>query len=128
MEPLKHECGIAMIRLRKPIGYYKEKYGSYAYALNKLYLLMEKQHNRGQEGAGVGVVNLKSAPGHEYVWRERALGALAIQEIFGRIGNMLQEADLENMTPEQAATTAPSFGRTGSAAWLLCWVCCWAWR
>lgn len=110
MEPLKHECGIAMIRLRKPIGYYKEKYGSYAYALNKLYLLMEKQHNRGQEGAGVGVVNLKSAPGHEYVWRERALGAQAIQEIFGRIGNMLQEADLENMTPEQAATTAPMIG------------------
>lgn len=110
MEPLKHECGIAMIRLRKPIGYYKEKYGSYAYALNKLYLLMEKQHNRGQEGAGVGVVNLKSAPGHEYVWRDRALGAQAIQEIFGRIGNMLQEADLENMTPEQAATTAPMIG------------------
>ena len=99
-----------MIRLRKPIGYYKEKYGSYAYALNKLYLLMEKQHNRGQEGAGVGVVNLKSAPGHEYVWRDRALGAQAIQEIFGRIGNMLQEADLENMTPEQAATTAPMIG------------------
>ena len=54
MEQLKHECGVAMIRLRKPIGYYKEKYGTYAYALNKLYLLMEKQHNRGQEGAGVG--------------------------------------------------------------------------
>lgn len=49
MEPLKHECGIAMIRLRKPLAYYKEKYGTYAYALNKLYLLMEKQHNRGQE-------------------------------------------------------------------------------
>lgn len=85
MEPLKHECGIAMIRLRKPLAYYKEKYGTYSYALNKLYLLMEKQHNRGQEGAGVGVVKLHSAPGHEYVFRERALGPNAITEIFSRI-------------------------------------------
>ncbi|MDE6021935.1 MAG: amidophosphoribosyltransferase [Muribaculaceae bacterium] len=110
MEPLKHECGIAMIRLRKPIGYYKEKYGSYAYALNKLYLLMEKQHNRGQEGAGVGVVNLKAAPGHEYVWRERELGPQAIQEIFNRIGKRLSEAGLESMTPEEAETIAPMIG------------------
>lgn len=85
MEPLKHECGIAMIRLRKPLAYYKEKYGTYSYALNKLYLLMEKQHNRGQEGAGIGVVKLHSAPGHEYVFRERALGPSAITEIFSRI-------------------------------------------
>ena len=85
MEPLKHECGIAMIRLRKPLAYYKEKYGTYSYALNKLYLLMEKQHNRGQEGAGIGVVKLHSAPGHEYVFRERALGPNAITEIFSRI-------------------------------------------
>lgn len=85
MEPLKHECGIAMIRLRKPLAYYKEKYGTYSYALNKLYLLMEKQHNRGQEGAGVGVVKLHSAPGHEYVFRERALGPNAITEIFSSI-------------------------------------------
>lgn len=110
MEPLKHECGIAMIRLRKPIGYYKEKYGSYAYALNKLYLLMEKQHNRGQEGAGVGVVNLKASPGHEYVWRERELGPQAIQEIFNRIGKRLSDAGLESMTPEEAETIAPMIG------------------
>lgn len=110
LEPLKHECGIAMIRLRKPIGYYKEKYGSYAYALNKLYLLMEKQHNRGQEGAGVGVVNLKSAPGLEYVWRERELGPQAIQEIFNKIGKRLSEAGLEDMTPEEAETIAPMIG------------------
>lgn len=110
MEPLKHECGIAMIRLRKPIGYYKEKYGSYAYALNKLYLLMEKQHNRGQEGAGVGVVNLKANPGYEYVWRERELGPQAIQEIFNRIGRRLNEVGLEDMTPEEAATKAPMIG------------------
>lgn len=110
MEPLKHECGIAMIRLRKPLSYYKNKYGSYAYALNKLYLLMEKQHNRGQEGAGVGVVNLKAAPGHEYVWRERELGPQAIQEIFNRIGQRLTEAGLENMTPYEAETEAPMIG------------------
>lgn len=99
-----------MIRLRRPLAYYKEKYGTYAYALNKLYLLMEKQHNRGQEGAGVGVVNLKAAPGHEYVWRERELGAQAIQEIFNRIGNTLQEAGLEDMTPEEAESLAPMIG------------------
>ena len=56
MEQLKHECGVALIRLRRPLQYYKEKYGTYAYALNKLYLLMEKQHNRGQEAAGLAVV------------------------------------------------------------------------
>lgn len=110
MEPLKHECGIAMIRLRKPLAYYKEKYGTYAYALNKLYLLMEKQHNRGQEGAGVGVVNLKADPGMEYLWRERALGPQAIQEIFRRIGTTLSEAHLESMTPEQAEKEAPLIG------------------
>lgn len=110
MEVLKHECGIAMIRLRKPLAYYKEKYGTYAYALNKLYLLMEKQHNRGQEGAGVGVVNLTAEPGNEYVWRQRELGPQAIQEIFNRIGKSLSDADLENMTPEQASTIAPMIG------------------
>lgn len=99
-----------MIRLRKPLAYYKEKYGTYAYALNKLYLLMEKQHNRGQEGAGVGVVNLKADPGHEYVWRERELGAQAIQEIFNRIGRTLQNVGLEDMTPEEAETIAPMIG------------------
>ncbi len=71
---------------------------------------MEKQHNRGQEGAGVGVVNLKAAPGHEYVWRERELGAQAIQEIFNRIGKRLSEAGLENMTPHEAETEAPMIG------------------
>ena len=82
MEPLKHECGVAMIRLRKPLSYYQEKYGTWMYGLNKLYLLMEKQHNRGQEGAGLAVVKLNSQPGDEYLFRERAEGASAIQEIF----------------------------------------------
>lgn len=82
MEILKHECGIAMVRLLKPLNYYEEKYGTSQYGLNKLYLLMEKQHNRGQEGAGIGRVNLKARPGNEYVYRERGLGSGAISEIF----------------------------------------------
>lgn len=82
MEILKHECGIAMVRLQKPLNYYEEKYGTSQYGLNKLYLLMEKQHNRGQEGAGIGCVNLKARPGNEYVYRERGLGSGAISEIF----------------------------------------------
>lgn len=82
MEILKHECGIAMIRLLKPLSYFKEKYGASQYGLNKLYLLMEKQHNRGQEGAGIGCVNLNAKPGNEFIFRERALGSGAIGEIF----------------------------------------------
>lgn len=82
MEILKHECGIAMVRLLKPLNYFEEKYGTSQYGLNKLYLLMEKQHNRGQEGAGIGCVNLKARPGNEYVYRERGLGSGAISEIF----------------------------------------------
>ena len=73
METLKHECGIALVRLLKPLSYYQEKYGTSLYGLNKLYLLMEKQHNRGQEGAGLGCVKLNAKPGTEYIFRERAL-------------------------------------------------------
>ncbi len=82
-----------MIRLLKPVEYYRHKYGTSAYALNKLYLLMEKQHNRGQEGAGVGVVKLDARPGSEYLFRERALGAGAIQEIFSTINHKLDGSD-----------------------------------
>ena len=110
MDPLKHECGIAMIRLLKPAQYYKEKYGSYAWALKKLYLLMEKQHNRGQEGAGVGVVKLHAKPGSEYVFRERALGAQAIRHIFDKIGPDLEKIKLESMSPEEVEEDAPFIG------------------
>lgn len=110
MEQLKHECGVAMIRLRKQIGYYKEKYGTYAYALNKLYLLMEKQHNRGQEGAGVGVVKLHSQPGHEYVFRERALGPNAITDIFSHVMPTLEHAHVEDMPPAEVEAYAPFVG------------------
>lgn len=85
MEELKHECGVAMIRLLKPLEYYEQKYGTWMYGLNKLYLLMEKQHNRGQEGAGLACVKLEANPGEEYMFRERALGSGAITEIFGTV-------------------------------------------
>ena len=84
MEQLKHECGVAMIRLLKPLDYYQRKYGTWRYGLNKLYLLMEKQHNRGQEGAGVACVNLDAPAGQEYMFRERAEGKEAITEVFKR--------------------------------------------
>ena len=82
MEQLKHECGVAMIRLLKPLDYYQRKYGTWMYGLNKLYLMMEKQHNRGQEGAGMACVKLNTEPGEEYMFREKAQGANAITEIF----------------------------------------------
>ena len=87
MEQLKHECGVALIRLLKPLEYYKQKYGTSVWGLNKLYLLMEKQHNRGQEGAGVCITRLDSAPGEEYMFRVRALGSDAISKIFGELHN-----------------------------------------
>ena len=85
MEQLKHECGVAMIRLLKPLDYYQKKYGTWAYGFNKLYLMMEKQHNRGQEGAGIASVSLTNKPGTEYMFRERADGKDAITEIFSRV-------------------------------------------
>ena len=85
MEQLKHECGVAMIRLLKPLAYYERKYGTWRYGLNKLYLMMEKQHNRGQEGAGVACVNLDAPAGEEYMFRERAEGKDAITEVFKHV-------------------------------------------
>ena len=85
MEQLKHECGVAMIRLLKPLEYYQKKYGTWAYGFNKLYLMMEKQHNRGQEGAGIASVCMNREPGTEYMFREKAEGKDAITEIFSRV-------------------------------------------
>jgi amidophosphoribosyltransferase len=96
MEQLKHECGVAMIRLLKPLEYYEKKYGTWMYGLNKLYLLMEKQHNRGQEGAGLACVKMQANPGEEYMFRERALGSGAITEIFGAV-----QENFKGLTAEQ---------------------------
>lgn len=96
MEPLKHECGVAMVRLLKPLEYYQQKYGTWMFGLNKLYLMMEKQHNRGQEGAGMACVNLDADPGSEYMFRERAEGSNAITEIFGTV-----QKKFKNLTPQQ---------------------------
>ena len=94
MEQLKHECGVALVRLLKPKQYYQQKYGTSSYGLNKLYLIMEKQHNRGQEGAGIACVNMDAPVGTEYMFREKALGKDAITEIFSRITPEWTEAQL----------------------------------
>ena len=96
MEQLKHECGVAMIRLLKPLDYYQHKYGTWMYGMNKLYLMMEKQHNRGQEGAGMACVKLGTSPGNEYMFREKAEGANAITEIFREA-----QKGFNLLTPEQ---------------------------
>ncbi len=91
MEQIKHECGVAMIRLLKPRAYYKEKYGTELYGLDRLYLIMEKEHNRGQEAAGIGCVKLNVDPGNEYIFRERALGSGAISEIFSKVHGRIDD-------------------------------------
>jgi len=110
MEPLKHECGVALIRLRRPLDYYRRKYGTYSYGLDKLYLLMEKQHNRGQEAAGVGVVKQFGPPGHELIFRERALGKDAIPEIFEKIGSEIPDA-LNDMAAGEVDALVPFIGQ-----------------
>lgn len=84
-DAIKHECGIALIRLRKPLEFYQERYGSPLYGLKKLYLLMEKQHNRGQDGAGIASIKIDPTPGHNFIDRERSTDKQAIQRIFGAV-------------------------------------------
>ncbi|MDA9328520.1 amidophosphoribosyltransferase [Flavobacteriales bacterium] len=90
-DPIKHECGVVMIRLRKPLEYYQKKYGTALYGLNKLYLLMEKQHNRGQDGAGVATIKLDVEPGHRYISRHRSNSSKPIKDIFDKINGKFQE-------------------------------------
>lgn len=97
-DQIKHECGIALIRLLKPLSYYQEKYGTALYGLNKLYLLMEKQHNRGQDGAGIATIKLDVKPGHRYISRHRSMGANAVSEIFEYVQRKF--ADVQQNTPE----------------------------
>ena len=91
-DAIKHECGLAFIRLRKPLSHFHAKYGTPLYGLNKLYLLMEKQHNRGQDGAGVGTIKLDPLPGLNYIDRERSTDKQAIQKIFGKISKGYEDA------------------------------------
>ena len=91
---IKHECGIAMLRLRKPVEYYIEKYGTWAYGLQKMYLMMEKQHNRGQDGAGIAGIKLNVQPGNRYIFRQRSNKANPIKEIFGLIYDDIDKISL----------------------------------
>ncbi len=98
-EPIKHECGIALIRLLKPLQYYIDKYGTPMYGLNKLYLLMEKQHNRGQDGAGVAAIKFDVPPGTRYISRHRSNTPTAIKDIFTKIGDKF--ADVSKKNPDR---------------------------
>lgn len=97
-DPIKHECGIALLRLKKPLEYYLEKYGTAFYGLNKMYLLMEKQHNRGQDGAGLVNIKLDMQPGERYISRHRSIDSKPIQDIFEKINKRFQE--IEEKAPE----------------------------
>jgi len=97
-DSIKHECGIALIRLLKPLSYYQQKYGTALYGLNKLYLLMEKQHNRGQDGAGIATIKLDVQPGKRYISRHRAMGANAVAEVFEYVQKKF--ADVQHESPE----------------------------
>ncbi|MBT8252900.1 MAG: amidophosphoribosyltransferase, partial [Bacteroidia bacterium] len=89
---IKHECGIALIRLLKPLSYYKEKYGSAYYGIHKMYLMMEKQHNRGQDGAGFASIKLNMSPGERYISRVRSIQAQPIQDIFSQINSRISQS------------------------------------
>lgn len=97
-DSIKHECGIALIRLLKPLSYYQQKYGTALYGLNKLYLLMEKQHNRGQDGAGIATIKLNVAPGNRYISRYRAMGSSAVSEVFEYVQKKF--AEVQSTSPE----------------------------
>lgn len=106
-DQIHHECGIALIRLLKPLDYYKNKYGSLLYGLNKLYVLMEKQRNRGQDGAGVVGVKLDMPPGYKYIDRVRSCDANPIQDVFERIKGQIKESLEDNYTGDEAKNSVP---------------------
>ena len=90
-DTIKHECGIALIRLLKPLEFYKEKYGSAFYGINKMYLMLEKQHNRGQDGAGLASIKLDMAPGERYISRIRSNAQQPVQDIFSQINERINK-------------------------------------
>jgi|TARA_B110000908_G_scaffold76868_1_gene92509 amidophosphoribosyltransferase len=111
---LKHECGIAMIRLLKPLAYYQEKYGTPLYGFNQLFLLMEKQHNRGQDGAGIGCVKLNVDPGQAYMARERSIKTNPLSRIFqGQLKEYQKKIDAGVIYPEFPDTVKKNFGYGG---------------
>ena len=95
-DPIKHECGVAFIRLRKPLEFYKEKYGTELYGLKKLQMLMNKQLNRGQDGSGLAVIKLDPEYGSRYIARERAIGDGAVSALFERVNKRYETLDQEN--------------------------------
>ena len=90
-DAIKHECGIAHIRLLKPLDFYKKKYGTAFYGINKMYLIMEKQHNRGQDGAGFASIKLDMQPGERYISRVRSVAQQPIQDIFSQINSRIND-------------------------------------
>lgn len=104
-DAIKHECGISVIRLLKPLEYYKEKYGTAFYGVNKMYLMMEKQHNRGQDGAGFASIKLDMQPGERYISRQRSVAQQPIQDIFAQINSRINDT-LATATPEEAQDVA----------------------
>jgi len=102
-DQIKHECGIALIRLLKPLEFYQKKYGSKSYGANKMYLMMEKQHNRGQDGAGLASVKIGAKPGEKYIFRERSSAKQPIQEVFSRVNERINDSkESEGIVPFQA--------------------------
>ena len=104
-DSIKHECGIALLRLRKPLNFYIEKYGTWNYGLRKMYLMMEKQHNRGQDGAGIAGIKLNVPPGNQYIFRQRSNKADPIKEIFG----IIYEGIEKSLVPENKISSDPDF-------------------
>ncbi len=111
-DSIKHECGIALIRLLKPLSFYQEKYGSALYGLKRLYLLMEKQHNRGQDGAGVGTIKINALPGETYINRQRANGSNAIAEIFEKLNKKITKSGTKDQLndPDYMRSNVPFMG------------------
>lgn len=111
-DSIKHECGIALIRLLKPLSFYQEKYGSALYGLKRLYLLMEKQHNRGQDGAGVGTIKINALPGETYINRQRANGSNAIAEIFEKLNKKISKSGTKEQLrdPDFMRSSVPFMG------------------
>ena len=113
-DAIKHECGIAHIRLLKPLEFYKKKYGTAFYGINKMYLIMEKQHNRGQDGAGFASIKLDMQPGERYISRVRSVAQQPIQDIFAQINNRInsvlaEQPELTN-DPEAQKKAVPYLG------------------